>query len=110
MRGLDFARSTPLALAVVLLAAGCKPEQPAGKDNKTPATGGGGEAASAGGGGAEILFGHVGSLTGPTATFGIGTKNGIELAIKQQNAKGGLLGKKLRAIHLDDQGRPEEAK
>lgn len=58
----------------------------------------------------ELLVGVVGSLTGANATFGNSTKNGVDLAIKQKNAAGGVLGKKVRAIHLDDQGRPEEAK
>ena len=58
----------------------------------------------------ELLVGVVGSLTGANATFGNSTKNGVDLAIKQKNASGGVLGKKVRAIHLDDQGRPEEAK
>lgn len=58
----------------------------------------------------ELLVGVVGSLTGANATFGNSTKNGVDLAIKQRNAAGGVLGTKVRAIHLDDQGRPDEAK
>jgi len=34
---------------------------------------------------------------------------GIELAVKEQNAKGGIKGKKIQLITLDDQGKPEEA-
>lgn len=37
------------------------------------------------------------------------THNGIELAFKQINDEGGVLGKKLELISLDDQGKPEEA-
>lgn len=66
--------------------------------------GGGGDQA-----GDEILIGEYGSLTGTTATFGISTKNGIEMATEAINASGGLLGKKVRIIVEDDQGRPEEA-
>ncbi|MFO0725034.1 MAG: ABC transporter substrate-binding protein [Myxococcota bacterium] len=69
--------------------------------------GGGGSAPQAA---AEIKLGVVGSLTGPNATFGNSTKNGVDLAVDQLNQKGGVLGKKVKAIHLDDQGRPEEAK
>jgi branched-chain amino acid transport system substrate-binding protein len=58
---------------------------------------------------AEILIGEFGSLTGTTATFGISTKNGIDMAIDEINNAGGLLGKKVRVIVEDDQGRPEEA-
>ena len=56
-----------------------------------------------------IKIGEVGSMTGSEATFGISTHRGIELAIKQVNAKGGIKGKKLKLISLDNQGKPEEA-
>src|SRR5688500_6832923 len=57
----------------------------------------------------EIVIGEYGSLTGSTATFGISTKNGIDMAIAEVNAAGGVLGKQVRVIVEDDQGRPEEA-
>jgi len=57
----------------------------------------------------EIVIGEYGSLTGTTATFGISTKNGIDMAIDAVNQAGGLLGKQVRVIVEDDQGRPEEA-
>jgi branched-chain amino acid transport system substrate-binding protein len=56
-----------------------------------------------------ILIGEVGSMTGSEATFGTSTHNGIELAIRQINAAGGVKGKKLKVISLDDQGKNEEA-
>src|SRR5580765_8140007 len=57
----------------------------------------------------EILIGEVGSLTGSEATFGISTKNAVDLAIEEVNAKGGVLGKPVRVVVLDDQGKPDEA-
>jgi len=57
----------------------------------------------------EIIVGEFGSLTGTTATFGISTRNGVELALDEINKAGGVLGKKVRVIVEDDQGRPEEA-
>jgi branched-chain amino acid transport system substrate-binding protein len=57
----------------------------------------------------EILVGEFGSLTGTTATFGISTRNGIDMAIDEVNKAGGLLGKNVRVIVEDDQGKPEEA-
>lgn len=57
----------------------------------------------------EILVGEFGSLTGTAATFGISAKNGIEMAIDKVNETGGILGKKIRVVVEDDQGRPEEA-
>ncbi|MBZ4415122.1 ABC transporter substrate-binding protein [Myxococcus sp. RHSTA-1-4] len=55
-----------------------------------------------------ILLGEVGSLTGPEATFGISARNGIELALNEANAAGGVKGKKLAVRVYDSQGRPEE--
>jgi len=57
----------------------------------------------------EIRIGEFGSLTGTTATFGISTKNGIDLAIGEVNSGGGIQGKPLKVIVEDDQGKPEEA-
>ncbi|MGV3625934.1 MAG: ABC transporter substrate-binding protein [Archangium sp.] len=56
-----------------------------------------------------ILLGEVGSLTGSEAAFGISTRNGIELAIEEANAAGGVKGKKLAVRVYDDQSKPEEA-
>ncbi|MCB0309063.1 MAG: ABC transporter substrate-binding protein [Bdellovibrionales bacterium] len=56
-----------------------------------------------------ILIGAVLSLTGPEATFGISTKNAIELSFEQKNKEGGVLGKKLKLITLDNQSKPEES-
>jgi branched-chain amino acid transport system substrate-binding protein len=56
-----------------------------------------------------ILIGGVGSLTGNEATFGISARNGIELAIQETNAAGGVKGKKLAVRMYDSQGKPEEA-
>jgi len=57
----------------------------------------------------EIRIGEFGSLTGAQATFGISTQNGIQLAVDEANAAGGVNGKTLKVIALDDQGKPEEA-
>ncbi len=57
----------------------------------------------------EILIGEVGSLSGNDATFGTSTRDGVDLATQQVNAAGGLLGRKVRVIVMDDQGKPEEA-
>ncbi|MEY4632424.1 MAG: hypothetical protein RIQ81_2544, partial [Pseudomonadota bacterium] len=56
-----------------------------------------------------IKIGEVGSMTGSEATFGVATHQGVELAIREINASGGIRGKKLQVISLDDQGKPEEA-
>lgn len=56
-----------------------------------------------------IRIGEVETLTGSEATFGISIHQGIELAVNQINAAGGILGKKLEVVTLDDQGKSEEA-
>ncbi len=57
----------------------------------------------------EIVVGEYGSLSGSNAVFGQGTHNGIELAVDQVNAAGGLLGKKVRLVTEDDEGNQDEA-
>ncbi|MBI3557245.1 MAG: ABC transporter substrate-binding protein, partial [Deltaproteobacteria bacterium] len=57
----------------------------------------------------EILIGEVEALTGSEAAFGTSTHKGIELAIEEVNAAGGIKGRKLRVLALDDQGKPDEA-
>lgn len=57
----------------------------------------------------EIRIGEFGSMTGTEATFGISTHRGIEMVVDEVNKAGGINGKKLRLISLDDQGKPEEA-
>jgi branched-chain amino acid transport system substrate-binding protein len=58
----------------------------------------------------DIPIGHFASLTGPTATFGTSTDEGIHLALDEINGKGGVLGKQVRVITEDDQSKTEEAR
>jgi branched-chain amino acid transport system substrate-binding protein len=57
----------------------------------------------------ELVIGGYGALTGSTATFGQSAQKGIEMAVSERNERGGLLGKKIRLVMEDDQGKPEEA-
>jgi branched-chain amino acid transport system substrate-binding protein len=93
--------------AVALLGAGCekKSTAPAPPSAPAPAT----APAPAAPSGDTILIGEVFSLTGDKATFGISSRNGIEMAVKEANAAGGVKGKKLETRVYDDQGKPEEA-
>jgi len=59
--------------------------------------------------GEPILIGHYGSLTGKEATFGQSTSNGIKLAIKEFNAKGGLNGRPIALKEYDTKGEAKEA-
>ncbi|HXI11238.1 MAG TPA: ABC transporter substrate-binding protein [Thermoanaerobaculia bacterium] len=57
----------------------------------------------------DIPVGVYLSLTGSEATFGNETLEGIRMAADEINSRGGVLGKKLRLVVEDDQGKPEEA-
>ncbi|NUQ53934.1 MAG: ABC transporter substrate-binding protein [Phycisphaerales bacterium] len=59
--------------------------------------------------GASFKLGHYASLTGSEATFGVSTDNGIKLAVEEQNAAGGVKGKKVELITYDNQGKPQES-
>lgn len=56
-----------------------------------------------------IKVGEVGSMTGRQANFGQSTHNGIELAMMETNESGGVKGKRIQVISMDDQGKPDEA-
>ena len=51
---------------------------------------------------AEILIGMAGALTGPNAYQGEQQQQGVEVAIADINAAGGVLGQQLRLISVDD--------
>jgi len=57
----------------------------------------------------EILIGEYESLTGAEATFGTSSANGLKLAVEETNNSGGVLGKQIKLITYDDQGKPSEA-
>jgi branched-chain amino acid transport system substrate-binding protein len=86
-----------LAIASLVLLAGCPPKEQTGTTTSTAA------------GGGEILVGEYGSLTGPQATFGQSTHNGIMMAIDEVNTAGGVNGRKIKVLTEDDQSKQEEA-
>ncbi len=59
--------------------------------------------------GQAVLIGMVGSLTGPEAHFGLGTRDGVTLAMEEANAAGGVAGRPLALRAYDAQSKPEEA-
>jgi len=64
-----------------------------------PKEGGGTTTGAAGGG--DILVGEYGSMTGPQATFGQSTHNGIMMAADEVNAAGGINGRKIKVLSED---------
>src|SRR5687767_12047628 len=85
-------------------------QKPTPESGAGPSSSPGGSAAGAAAGAAgTILIGEVGSLTGAQATFGISTRNGIEIALAEVNARGGVKGKRVAVRVYDDQSKPDEA-
>jgi branched-chain amino acid transport system substrate-binding protein len=60
--------------------------------------------------GATIKLADVAELSGGGATVGANWKNGIDLAIEEINAKGGILGRRLEVSHADSQSNPGVAR
>jgi branched-chain amino acid transport system substrate-binding protein len=84
-----------LSLFVLFVSSsGCKPAS----------TGGGGGSAA----GNVIVIGHYASLTGPEATFGQSTDNGVRLAVDEFNTAGGFKGKQIKLLTYDDKSDARE--
>jgi len=86
-----------ITLTLSLILFGCPP--------KTESTGTAASTSTDG----DILVGEYGSMTGPQATFGQSTHNGIMIAIDEVNAAGGVNGRKIEVKTEDDQSKQEEA-
>ncbi len=57
----------------------------------------------------NIKIGVINEMTGGNATMGTSGANGAKMAIKEANAKGGVLGKQLEAVIADNKSEPSEA-
>lgn len=57
----------------------------------------------------SINFGATFPLTGEVASYGQKAKRGIDMAVTEQNAKGGLLGKQIAVDFQDDRNDKKEA-
>jgi branched-chain amino acid transport system substrate-binding protein len=82
-----------LLIVVALAAVACRPDRE--PQTESPAS--------------EIPVGVYAALSGSEAAFGQATVQGVRLAADEINAGGGVLGRKIRLVIEDDQGRPEEA-
>ncbi len=100
---LDRRRFTVTVLGLAALGAlaltGCNNKGSGGGSGATPT-----EAAPA-----EWKVGAFLSLSGAETQFGVDTKEGIELAVEEVNAKGGVKGKPIKVIFEDDKTNPNEA-
>ncbi|MCX7340656.1 MAG: branched-chain amino acid ABC transporter substrate-binding protein [Hyphomicrobiales bacterium] len=57
---------------------------------------------------AQIKLGVAGPITGPNAAFGAQLKNGVEQAVEDINAAGGILGQRVTVSIGDDRSDPKE--
>lgn len=57
----------------------------------------------------DIKIGLLNEMTGANATMGTSTANGAKMAIKEANAKGGVLGKQIQAVVGDNKSEPSES-
>ncbi|HEX5134403.1 MAG TPA: ABC transporter substrate-binding protein, partial [Thermoanaerobaculia bacterium] len=69
-------------LAALSFLAGCGAEKPPGAEG--------------------IRVGFFGALTGPTATFAQSGRNGVQMAVEELNAAGGVLGGKHIELLVED--------
>ncbi len=76
--------------------AGCGGEKPAAEKAGQEATGD------------VIKLGFLGALTGSVANYGIPGKKGMEMAIEEINADGGILGHQVKGVYDDNKGEPSE--
>ncbi|MGI6484783.1 MAG: ABC transporter substrate-binding protein [Tepidanaerobacteraceae bacterium] len=90
-----------VAVLFVFAVAGCGQQgetESAGSDDSSQDTSG-----------EVIKIGNVGPLSGNTATYGISTKNGVEVAIDEFNNAGGIDGKQIQFLAEDTRGDQAEA-
>lgn len=57
----------------------------------------------------EILFGQTAAIGGPASALGIGMRDGINAAFAEANGKGGVHGRKLKLVTLNDGYEPDKA-
>lgn len=91
-----------MRLGALLMAGALLTASLAGCGNKE----GGSESGAEGG---EIVIGGLAPLTGGVAQYGIAVNNAVQLAVKDINAKGGVLGKQIKYVYYDEKGDATEA-
>lgn len=57
-----------------------------------------------------IRLGYIGGVSGRTADLGIGGRNGVQLAVEQLNARGGIDGRQVELLLKDDEAKPERGR
>lgn len=99
-----------LAAVMTLSLAGCGGNTTSDTNSGTP---GGSNPADSGSNtgttGGTLVIGGIGPITGPAAQYGINVMDGIQLAVDEINAAGGVNGMKLELNFQDDENDPEKS-
>jgi branched-chain amino acid transport system substrate-binding protein len=56
-----------------------------------------------------IVIGVLGAMSGSSASLGKAQQQGVDLAIAEINAAGGILGRKVKAVYRDDEANPTKS-
>src|SRR5436309_15902839 len=56
-----------------------------------------------------ILIGYLPALTGPSSSTGVGINRGVQMAVQEINAAGGIGGRQIELISRDTQSDPTKA-
>jgi branched-chain amino acid transport system substrate-binding protein len=56
-----------------------------------------------------VKVGWLGALTGPGAPFGMNMLQGVKMGVEEVNARGGVLGRKLEIVSIDDAADPAQS-
>lgn len=58
----------------------------------------------------EIVIGNIGAMSGASASLGKSQSQGVDLAVKEINENGGILGAQIKIITRDDEADPTKSK
>jgi branched-chain amino acid transport system substrate-binding protein len=97
-------RAVAVVAAMALLAAACGDDD----DDDTGAGDEAGEPTGDEAGGEPIRIGTLTSLNGPFTPWGLQVRDGMQLAVDEINEAGGVDGRQLELMVLDDQSDPDE--
>lgn len=98
-----------LAVFLVFTACGSNPAAPASSAPAAPAASAGDAAVPSEESGGTIRFAVSSPLTGDMAEQGFQEVNGAQMAVDKINAAGGVNGKLLELVAMDDMGNPNQA-
>jgi len=97
-----------LSLSLIVIGCGTQSggEKPAGSGAPAGSAAPAASQAPAGSDKNPIVIGYIGALSGNSAAMGIPGKNGMDMAVEELNANGGINGSPIKFVALDDKADP----